>query len=532
MSNTAIVSSVLSKHNVPYIITYAADLSGIQDVIPETIDVAGIARPTHNSRGQLIHPTLDGIKNFWNWFGSSKIVDEQGRPAVYYHGTSKDVSSFVPNDALGGLIFAAPTAKEAAVFAGNNLGSNVMPVYIKADKPYPKGCLASDEVKTAAKAKRLGYDAIYVHDSAADPYNIGVFSTTQIKSSLGNNGQFSSNATEVTASAPLTSAKLKDLLASLSANEATASHESLEEFTQDSRFTEKEREVVKDIMYHLVLDYVGSPEDLELEFKGDVLAAWKRLVDNQDMGECQSIVSDIVRLFPQCQKFFGEISSDEPYIDEWGKKQRRMAHHWVLLNKKILDFSKGTLADHIDWDNVYSPYVTTYEKQKYHKLELKATASSHKIPSLDDLDEAERAEFDRWSLAGLIRDDAGKPLLLFHGGNEELRDDDWWTPDLRNTREFGYITHCAYLRMLHPATEDDLVDIYNDTFGTDLGWVEIEDETDTTPADFLEQNHIYFDAVRKKHDGFIIFDNSLEFPGPAYRVFDVDTDAWVLGTVS
>jgi len=160
------------------------------------------------------------------------------------------------------------------------------------------------------------------------------------------------------------------------------------------------------------------------------------------------------------------------------------------------------------------------------------TAANHRIPSLEDLDEAELAEFERWSLAGLIRDEVGKPLLLFHGGDEELRDDDWWTPDLRNTREFGHITHCAYLRMNNPAHEEDLVAIYNELFATEYDWDDLLDVMDTTPADFLEQNQLYFEAVRKNHDGFIIFDNSLEHPGLAYRVFDVDTDAWVLGTVS
>ena len=500
MSNAAIVSSVLSKHNVPYIVIYASDLSSIRDVIPETIDVAGIARPTHNSRDQLIHPTLDGIKNFWNWFGSSKIVDEHGRPAVYYHGTSKDVSSFVPNDALGGLIFAAPTAKEAAVFAGNNLGSNVMPVYIKASKPYPRGCLASDEVRTAAKAKSLGYDAIYVHDTIADPYNIGVFSPNQIKSALGNNGKFSSNATEVTASVPLTSAKLRRLINSKQA--------------------------------YAILDSTVGGTWLE---GGCALLA----VALSDLGYGELFVlvgKSRGSTITQVQHWLVKTPSGM-FIDGDGvSSERSLLRRWyndediddIQLRPAVAADKKGET-----WES--ATYTDALAKLKNLLASLsanEATAASHRIPSLDDLDEAERAEFDRWSLAGLIRDDSGKPLLLFHGGNEELRDDDWWTPDLRNTREFGYITHCAYLRMNNPAREEALVDSYNKLFGTEYDWDDLLDVMDTTPADFLEQNQMYFEAVRKDYDGFIIFDNSLEHPGLAYRVFDVDTDAWVLGTVS
>jgi len=55
--------------------------------IPEKIKIGGKLRPTRNSNNKLIHPTLQGIKNFWKWFGNSKVVDNQGRPLVVYHGS-------------------------------------------------------------------------------------------------------------------------------------------------------------------------------------------------------------------------------------------------------------------------------------------------------------------------------------------------------------------------------------------------------------------------------------------------------------
>ncbi len=57
------------------------------DSVPETINIDGIERPTVNSEGKQIYPTIEGIKNFWKWFGDSKVVDEKGRPLVVYHGT-------------------------------------------------------------------------------------------------------------------------------------------------------------------------------------------------------------------------------------------------------------------------------------------------------------------------------------------------------------------------------------------------------------------------------------------------------------
>lgn len=57
------------------------------DHFPEMIEVGGIQRPTLNNMGRPIHPTLEGVRNFWRWFGDSKMVDLHGQPIVFYHGT-------------------------------------------------------------------------------------------------------------------------------------------------------------------------------------------------------------------------------------------------------------------------------------------------------------------------------------------------------------------------------------------------------------------------------------------------------------
>ena len=58
------------------------------------VDVDGVKRPTTNSNGQAIHQTEEGLRNFWRWFGRSKVVDAQGRPLVVYHGTAYDFDRF------------------------------------------------------------------------------------------------------------------------------------------------------------------------------------------------------------------------------------------------------------------------------------------------------------------------------------------------------------------------------------------------------------------------------------------------------
>lgn len=60
--------------------------------LPEMLDVDGTSRPTANSDGRPIHPTGEGVRNFWRWFGDSKVVDADGRPRVVYHGTLRAFS--------------------------------------------------------------------------------------------------------------------------------------------------------------------------------------------------------------------------------------------------------------------------------------------------------------------------------------------------------------------------------------------------------------------------------------------------------
>ena len=89
------------------------------------------------------------------------------------------------------------------------------------------------------------------------------------------------------------------------------------------------------------------------------LVSWEEFVDGCSMGECQFIAQMIPKDFPQIQSKFGEIEVDDEYIDEDGEEQKLMTHHWNELNGEILDFSKGTLTDYIDWTDKYEVYVST-----------------------------------------------------------------------------------------------------------------------------------------------------------------------------
>ena len=113
--------------------------------IPSTVLVNGKHRPTTNADGDLIHPTLEGVLNFWKWFGNSRTT-VGGHPQVFYHGTDAKFDVFKPSEGLRGnpltgkiqrvkvgAFFFALREDEALSYGSikNQVAHNVIPVYLK-----------------------------------------------------------------------------------------------------------------------------------------------------------------------------------------------------------------------------------------------------------------------------------------------------------------------------------------------------------------------------------------------------------------
>lgn len=148
---------------------------------------------------------------FRKWFGDSKVVDENGEPLVVYHGTSyTNIEQFLPggagerskamldffrnrvgeNKPIGYMNFRSGTFfSPKPEYAGNYTSENtgvMYPVYIKAENPVYIDHGANkvwmiDEKRTP--------DAMILMDG--DEINeIAVMDPLQIKSAIGNNGNF------------------------------------------------------------------------------------------------------------------------------------------------------------------------------------------------------------------------------------------------------------------------------------------------------------------------------------------------------
>ncbi len=135
------ISEVTSQKTLPSALPNGDDIN-INDLIDfvntfteDTIKINGVERKTRNSAGKRIAKTEEGLRAFYEWFGDSKVVDEQGRPLVVYHGTSKG----------GFTVFNPQNVQTKSRGIGNyfsskkdiseTYGNDIYPVYLNLENP-------------------------------------------------------------------------------------------------------------------------------------------------------------------------------------------------------------------------------------------------------------------------------------------------------------------------------------------------------------------------------------------------------------
>lgn len=203
-----------------------------------TIDLDGQAVVAQNANGKPIHPTQDGVRNFWRWFngdiqrtglaqatrpgtddrGTDRVdqtdtarpfgLDESGRPRVFYYGTGDSFDAFdldhpnrKDNGWLGRGVYLSNATQFADTYANIKRGAaapNVMPLYAAIHNPYiadlefkrrmsklSPGAIA----RVTEKLKALGHDGVVLEFSDGTQ-EVVAFEPTQVKSAIGNRGTF------------------------------------------------------------------------------------------------------------------------------------------------------------------------------------------------------------------------------------------------------------------------------------------------------------------------------------------------------
>ena len=119
----------------------AKEMARLDDIYPaydgETINIDGKERTVYNSNGERIAQSEPALRNFYKWFGDSKVVDSQGRPLVVYHQTSETFNKFERGrDKAGKYDYETPSGFFFKSSDRNiGIAGNIqMPVYLKAKK--------------------------------------------------------------------------------------------------------------------------------------------------------------------------------------------------------------------------------------------------------------------------------------------------------------------------------------------------------------------------------------------------------------
>ena len=174
----------------------------------------------------------------------SKVVDENGEPLVVYHGTINDVPKFDPSakkrtrGGRDGAFFFSPDTDIASAYAGTaegrqwneslgkyvkihhgmDEGGNVMPVFLSMKNPLVVNAAGRvyDQIEDAAFAAAMAgrHDGIIFRNMADQPGAQGslrayesdayvAFAGEQIKSAIGNTGEYSPKNDRVTKSITL-----------------------------------------------------------------------------------------------------------------------------------------------------------------------------------------------------------------------------------------------------------------------------------------------------------------------------------------
>ena len=239
-----------SKNNPSVFSEYLSEAKKVvsekQSQPENTILIDGKLRSTVNSKGLPIAQTEEGIRNFYRWFGDSKVAVND-RPLVVYHGTTKNFDVFKSSKFSTAGYF-AEDPKFSNRFAEGAMGymngsPSILPVYLSLQNPIdltnikdgyvdisPKEFIellpfeVSDDLKSTIYGffkgteqplfsylgqskftdylKSQGFDGVIFNETAPESFNeftedkitsgkaYIAFDANQIKSATGNNGSF------------------------------------------------------------------------------------------------------------------------------------------------------------------------------------------------------------------------------------------------------------------------------------------------------------------------------------------------------
>ena len=146
---------------------------------------------------------------FKKWFEDSKVVDQNGKPIVVYHGTGTDFTVFNKRGSYSpakyGYFFSS-SPEAAGYFAKRPGNAQIKPLYLSFKKPFVKDLEGkksfTEFIDNVESLKKKGYDG-FIYKNAIDgnngiPHDVYIATeSAQIKSATGNRGTFDPNNPDI-----------------------------------------------------------------------------------------------------------------------------------------------------------------------------------------------------------------------------------------------------------------------------------------------------------------------------------------------
>jgi len=387
---------------------------------------------------------------FKAWFAGSKCVDGAGKPLRVYHGTSQVFSEF--DDAHSGRASGHQTSKLGFFFTEDSAiaevflppgepygeGANIVPCFLNIKNPallssedfvewfcrgkrsveaYRKTCIAKghDGVRILkAEGESYGYS-----DDDPDPSGYfeyskdqwAAFYPNQIKSAIGNSGAFDPGSKSITAAAPQTLPTLEQLATEFGGTLQLA----------DNLLEDRGEEVGDD---HAKVKWV------EARYR-NIAASLNRLTFPRTVYRSVVLTGD-------------NTSVDATNLDTtklgvyWAVELSAAEPHWGDLSSgNEWTFSTTISADQVDWLGTMLARMNYVMGDDEEELRLKPGARLLDVKCSTDGEQweslgqrsitaaprtpvTETPAFKAWFAGSRVVDEAGKPLVVYHGTSADF----------------------------------------------------------------------------------------------------------------
>lgn len=321
---------------------------------------------------------------FLKWFGDSKVRDEHNDPLTCFHATSHEGKMFSNRGKgygqFGHWFDTAPHSTER--YLGGDLPSdqpNMIPVFLSIHNPkvFPDTESFKDAVngkfgpnvparaqKLRTDLKKQGYDGALINNASRGGVDYWVaFDTKQIKSAIGNSGEFSTTDKSIMASIETpavmaaelskTSAKLQVYRGEGPASQKngkfwTTDPEFAVQFTRQGLHSELRRATIDDSVIYRAdpLPYGGDPDQMDEAIEKARAEGFKAIWCSEGNGEPESIY---VFNRAALHSAYGRAASKNPWLrrTEPGYYEGEFAGQRIVIYKGVYRGPDGGRA--IGW---------------------------------------------------------------------------------------------------------------------------------------------------------------------------------------